>query len=1024
MIELYPNTPNELKGPIKQLYKTLFDPAKRFEELPNLTNLQDQGLQQPRNYRKITLQYKAQTYNLEIFHYVRENGNCLAISNPGAGNLIQLVLERFGKTDKGTLELFHDGSITGTEGSNRRKNLFDIQQAQGTLDIPEDCKQINLGTLPKQYTFEHEAFNRFLSNFIIYAIERKTIKNMLIDQYPEKTEEITLSPFKNFIERLIPHVEQFRPQQYFFNREVFTDHHIWVSDYGKSLNEETAHYEIILRDIVVPLKETDKPQICIDIHFEKRKKDSKSLIESLSPLPEKIKEIPWHHGNSLSYNQSYDLNDPELLQKVTAALDYFLQHIQHPLIDAVNILYQKFLVNKLLVNLTWNSNDWKSPSEDKSNHDWVKNGNTAMESWNFDKEAEWNTATLLFGNATFTKRPKLSGRAVLVFHSQNKIVGFYGDAALIDKKIGKNEKNLQGSKALSFVLENKIPQVKESGYLEDKQRIGQIGFNYIQHDQTLIEILDKALELNPAQSGEILNLKNWFQKNSTPTNSTPTAMKHPKNQILFGPPGTGKTYRTINKSLQIIGGKEVQALNWNDRTAVKKLYDAKVKSGQIVFTTFHQSMGYEDFIEGIKPQEPASEGGPVTYSVEPGIFKAICQKAEKPVELQGTGSTDFQTAAFFKMSLGGKDRPDIHDYCMFHDLIGLGHGSDEDFTALKGIKDWKTFRDAFKENHGGLVEKSKYNIQAVFIFQRMKIGDIVIISKGNHLIDAVGRITGEYFYREQSPIGYHQFRNVQWLAKNINQTPEDFFGKKISQQSIYELEAEDVRPGVQNFFDQEPQEQMNYVIIIDEINRGNVSAIFGELITCIEDSKRLGQTEALKVTLPYSKDEFGVPGNVYLIGTMNTADRSVEALDTALRRRFSFSEMLPIDDHELINSVAGIDLKAMLRRINLRLEKLVSRDHTIGHAFFLNLKGPEALYATFYDKVIPLLQEYFFGDYGRIGLVLGSDFIQEEKASSENAVLFAAFDYEDKELLMQKKVYRINKFKKDMENFLNAVRKI
>ncbi|WP_053058491.1 AAA family ATPase [Pedobacter sp. BMA] len=1024
MIELDPNTPNELKGPIKQLYKTLFDPSKRLGALPGLRKIQDQGLQRPDNFRKLALQYKDQTHNLEIFHYVRENGNCLAISNPGAGNLIQLVLERFSRADRGTLELFHDGSITGTQGSNRRKNLSDIRQAQSRLDIAEDCKEINLGTLPKTYTFEDEAFTRFLSNFIIYALERKTIKNMLNDQYPEKTGDKTLSPFKNFIERLIPHVEQSRPQQYFFNREVYTDHHIWVSDYGKSLNEEPAHYEIILRDVDVPLKETDRPQICIDIHFEKRKKDSRSLIESLSPLPEKIKEIPWHHGNSLSYTESYGLDDPDLLEKVTAALDYFRRHIQHPLIDAVNILYQKFLVNKLLVNLTWNSNDWKSPSEDKSNHDWVKNGGTPMESWNFDKQAEWNTPALIFGNATFTKRPKLSGRAVLVFHSQNKIVGFYGDAALIDKKIGENEKNLQGSKALSFVLENKIPAAKESGYLEDKQRIGQIGFNYIQHDQTLIDILDKALELNTAQSGEILDLKNWFQKNITPAKSGPTIMKHPKNQILFGPPGTGKTYRTINRSLKIIGGKEVRELNWNDRAAVKKLYDAKVKSGQIVFTTFHQSMGYEDFIEGIKPQEPASEGGPVTYSVEPGIFKAICQKAAKPLELQGAGPIDFQKAAFFKMSLGGKDRPDIHEYCLSHDLIALGHGSDEDFTALSKIKDWKTFRDAFKENHGGLAGKSKYNIQAVFIFQRMKIGDIVIISKGNHLIDAVGRITGEYFYEEQSQIGYHQFRNVQWLAKNINQTPEDFFGKKISQQSIYELEDGEVRPGIKAFFDQEPQEQMNYVIIIDEINRGNVSAIFGELITCIEDSKRLGQTEALKVTLPYSKEEFGVPGNVYLIGTMNTADRSVEALDTALRRRFSFSEMLPVDDHELINSVAGIDLKAMLRRINLRLEKLVSRDHTIGHAFFLNLEGPEALYATFYDKVIPLLQEYFFGDYGKIGLVLGSDFIQEEKAGSEGEALFAAFEYEDKDLLMQKKVYRINKFEKDMENFLNAVRKI
>jgi 5-methylcytosine-specific restriction protein B len=169
-----------------------------------------------------------------------------------------------------------------------------------------------------------------------------------------------------------------------------------------------------------------------------------------------------------------------------------------------------------------------------------------------------------------------------------------------------------------------------------------------------------------------------------------------------------------------------------------------------------------------------------------------------------------------------------------------------------------------------------------------------------------------------------------------------------------------------------------YVLIIDEINRGNVSQIFGELITLIEDDKRMGNQEALVATLPYSKKGFGVPPNLYIIGTMNTADRSVEALDTALRRRFCFEEMLPqpekILDEGKIYDEYQIDLVELLQTINKRIEKLLDKDHQIGHSFFMSVLTIGGLKHVFQYKIIPLLQEYFFGDYGKIGLVLGKDF--------------------------------------------------
>jgi hypothetical protein len=183
-----------------------------------------------------------------------------------------------------------------------------------------------------------------------------------------------------------------------------------------------------------------------------------------------------------------------------------------------------------------------------------------------------------------------------------------------------------------------------------------------------------------------------------------------------------------------------------------------------------------------------------------------------------------------------------------------------------------------------------------------------------------------------------------------------------------------------------------YAIFIDEINRGNVSAIFGELITLIENDKRKGTKNELSIKLPYSKNEFSVPSNLDIYGTMNTADRSVEALDTALRRRFEFKEMMP--DLKVIEEefVEGIELSEVLDIINNRIELLIDRDHTIGHSYFLNVDTEEKLANAFNNKIVPLLQEYFYGDYGKIGLVLGKGFVEKIK---NDTVEFASFDYDN-----------------------------
>jgi 5-methylcytosine-specific restriction protein B len=199
-----------------------------------------------------------------------------------------------------------------------------------------------------------------------------------------------------------------------------------------------------------------------------------------------------------------------------------------------------------------------------------------------------------------------------------------------------------------------------------------------------------------------------------------------------------------------------------------------------------------------------------------------------------------------------------------------------------------------------------------------------------------------------------------------------------------------------------------YAVFIDEINRGNVARILGELITLIEPDKRLGAEHELIVDLPHSRTKFGVPRNLYVIGTMNTADRSVEALDAALRRRFDFEEQPPLPSLLRDITVGDIDLEKLLETINRRLEKLYDRDHAIGHAYLLPLKDNatlEELKRIFRDRILPLLQEYFFGDWGKIGLVLGKDFVVRRA----DDIRLADFHHDDRDRLMERPSWELSR---------------
>jgi 5-methylcytosine-specific restriction protein B len=449
------------------------------------------------------------------------------------------------------------------------------------------------------------------------------------------------------------------------------------------------------------------------------------------------------------------------------------------------------------------------------------------------------------------------------------------------------------------------------------------------------------------------------------------------NTILYGPPGTGKTFSTVAEAVKILDPKSYAA-NEGDRGTIKELFDDFVATERIRFVTFHQSFSYEDFVEGLRADTDGGDGGQIRYSIKSGVFKEICDEARKPVQGPSAVVRLNDAPRIWKISIDGTRESATRQHCFTHGEARIGWGNFGDLKAAQ----WSNPALALGSNDRNTLEKFATDIS---------VGDVLLCIGSNSEVTAVGIVSGTYRFDESPPslvnLDYKNVLPVSWIATNINFSILNLNGQmRFTQKTVYEItrfswsELFEALRAAKIDFEAIASTKENsdpFVLIIDEINRGNVSRIFGELITLIEPSKRFGASESLTVTLPYSKKSFGVPKNVYLIGTMNTADKSLTSLDIALRRRFVFKEM-PVK-YELLNTLVikqndkNLNVGDMLLVMNQRIEVLLDKEHCIGHAYFLPLMSDptlDGLTAVFKQQILPLLQEYFFEDWERIGLVL------------------------------------------------------
>ena len=423
----------------------------------------------------------------------------------------------------------------------------------------------------------------------------------------------------------------------------------------------------------------------------------------------------------------------------------------------------------------------------------------------------------------------------------------------------------------------------------------------------------------------------------------------PLNQILYGPPGTGKTYNTVIKAIEITNPELMpkdKDGNVENYETLKNKFDELKQQGQIEFVTFHQSYSYEEFVEGIKPEIPKwnDEGSELKYVGKDGILKTIAKKA-------------------------------------LYEHLNILQPEDDKFKNI--------IKCFISDNPEGSKLKTQYSEFEIVKYTQTAV--IVEPCNGKTEYNLTFNNLEKLYSNKQNIENRKDIDQILgWKGLStyylaVLNKLKDYSGKNITNNQISQNQDSIIIKSIDDYLQEYQEGKLSlkkdpkkYILIIDEINRGNISKIFGELITLIETDKRIGNKYEARTTLPYSKEQFGIPKNLYIIGTMNTSDRSIASIDIALRRRFKFVEMMPrpeklVDENNQPQMVEDIDLQSILKTINERISYLLDRDHQIGHSYFMHWDNYDmaTLKDVWFDEIMPLLNEYFYSDWDKLQAILG-----------------------------------------------------
>ncbi|WPP51115.1 AAA family ATPase [Catalinimonas niigatensis] len=485
------------------------------------------------------------------------------------------------------------------------------------------------------------------------------------------------------------------------------------------------------------------------------------------------------------------------------------------------------------------------------------------------------------------------------------------------------------------------------------------------------------------------------------------------NVIFYGPPGTGKTLHSIRQAVRIVEKLDEasfqQAYPLDKSPLLQQKFEQYQKEGKIALVTFHPSFSYEDFVEGLKPFK--NEKDDLYYDIEDGIFKQICLNAAYSLyqhqqkrllqNKEGSYKRNFEAIYYEFLDYLKRMMQDEAQEIVFETksekplfLVDINKNDTLQFRYERGSRNYGVTKNSMAQlyRHFNSVEEIKHvneDIQKVTgksnaslywsVFNRLKTFESTRNTTYNYLLS-----------------------NRRLMGRPVNDELYQNMKREISSFDYQQLKEDDLK------------QAGNFVLIIDEINRANVPAVLGELITLLEPDKRAGQAHGLTTLLPYSRERFTVPPNLHILGSMNTADKSISTIDTALRRRFVFQEIRPqaallnpeqwaaqdaLQTEEKLslaaerkgkytrkqqaaragrNDLPNIDLEKMLLMLNARLERLLDREHTIGHAYFIPVLLDQQpllrLREVFVQQIIPLLQEYFFDDFNKIQMVIGKAF--------------------------------------------------